>query len=114
MRRLWLIVLVALVGGCSNGLAARQAELAQWVGKPETNLLAVMGAPTRTYEAGGMKFLTYDDRQVQILPGSPYFGAGLWNAGGIPPTVMTLVCETTFTIADGIVRSFSLRGNACG
>ncbi|MEA2727266.1 MAG: hypothetical protein QOF70_1741, partial [Acetobacteraceae bacterium] len=38
----------------------------------------------------------------------------LWNAGGIPPTVMTLVCETTFTIADGIVRSFSLRGNACG
>jgi hypothetical protein len=113
--RLWFIAFTALAAGCANQLAQRQAELAQWVGKPETNLVGIMGAPTRSYEAGGMKFLTYEDQRVEIVPGSPYYGAGPFRyGGGIPPNAITLVCETTFTIAGGVVRAFSLRGNACG
>jgi hypothetical protein len=71
-----------------------------------------------------MKFLTYEDRRVQIVPGSPvyggigpygYGGAGPFGYGaGIPPTAVNLTCDTTFTVAGGLVRAFSLRGNACG
>jgi hypothetical protein len=116
MRRLWgLIAVIALVG-CTNGLAQRQAELSRWIGKPETELVGLMGAPSRTYSAGGMKFLTYEERHVEIVPGSPYyFGPGPFGYGsGFPPTATTLTCDTTFTIAEGVVRAFSIRGNACG
>jgi hypothetical protein len=115
MRVVVVAVLAGVVGACSGGLAARQAELAGWVGKPETALVGTMGAPTRSYEAGGMKFLTYDERRVQIVPGTPFWGPGpYWYGGGFPPVATTLECDTTFTVADGVVRAFSLRGNACG
>jgi hypothetical protein len=116
MRLPWLFALASLVTGCANGFAERQAELAKWVGRPETELVGMMGAPARTYETGGMKFLTYEEQRIEIAPGAPYyFGSGPFGyAGGLPPTARTLVCETTFTIADGVVRAFSLRGTACG
>ncbi len=121
MRRIGRLGLLVLLAGCTNGLAARQAELSQWIGKPEVALLAAMGAPNRSYQTSGMKFLTYDDRRVEIVPGSPAFGPGpyfapdpFWYGSGFPPTATTLVCDTTFTVAGGLVRAFSLRGNACG
>jgi hypothetical protein len=119
MRCFWLVAVIGLVAACSNGAAQRQAELSKWVGRPETELLGLMGAPTRSYDTGGMKFLTYEDRRVEIVPGSPYFGPGVFGygygyGGGFPPTATTLTCDTTFTVASGVVRAFSLRGNACG
>ena len=122
MDRLFRVIgLAALVAGCTNGAVQRQAELTQWVGRPETDLVGAMGAPSRTYETGGLKFLTYEERRTEITPGSPYypgpgyFGAGPYGwGGGFPPTATTLMCDTTFTIGSGVVRAFSLRGNACG
>ena len=118
MRRvIGVLGLVALVVGCTDRLAVRQAELAQWVGRPETDLVGLLGAPSRTYEAGGMKFLTFEDRRVETIPGSPLYyqpGPFGYGGGGIPPSTMFLTCDTTFTIAGGVVRAFSLRGNACG
>ena len=113
---LWPLGLVALMGGCTDRLAVRQAELARWVGRPETELVGIMGAPYRTYETGGLKFLTYEDRRVEIVPGTPYYyGPGPFGyRGGFPPTAVTLACDTTFTITGSVVRAFSLRGNACG
>ncbi len=115
-RGVCAIVVTVLLAGCGNGLAEHQAQLAMWVGKPETELVGIMGVPTRTYETGGLKFLTYEERHVEIVPGTPYyFGPGpFWYGGGFPPTATTLVCDTTFTIANGMVRAYSLRGNACG
>ena len=116
MRFPWAIALAGLVVACTSGIAERRAELVQWIGKPETRLVGLMGAPTRTYQTGGMKFLTYEERRVEIIPATPYyFGPGPFGyEGGFPPTATTLVCDTTFTVADGVVRAFSLRGNACG
>ncbi|HBK05015.1 MAG TPA: hypothetical protein DDZ81_04040 [Acetobacteraceae bacterium] len=123
MRRCGVLLLAAAVAGCTGGLAARQAELSQWVGRSETELVAAMGAPNRFYDSGGMKFLTYEDRRTEIIPGTPYFGGfgpfGYGDGfgpygGGFPPTATTLVCDTTFTVAGNIVQGFSLRGNACG
>jgi len=116
MYRISLFLFAGLLAGCTDGLAVRQAQLAQWVGRPETDLVGMMGAPSRSYEAGGMKFLTWEDWRVEIVPGAPY-GFGPWPygyGGGFPPTTQTLVCDTTFTIGGGVVRAFSLRGNACG
>jgi hypothetical protein len=118
MRRLFLLVVVGLITGCVNQLAVRQAELAQWVGRPETQLVEAMGVPTRTYETGGLKFLSYVEQRVEVVPGSPFYGDPFWYGygygGGFPPTVVNLACDTTFTIDKGVVRAFSLRGNACG
>ena len=125
MRRFGIVLLASALAGCAGGLAERQAELRQWIGRSETELVAAMGAPNRTYDSGGMKFLTYEDRRTDVIPGTPFFGGfgpfgyddgfGTFGyGGGFPPTVTTLVCDTTFAVADHVVRSFSLRGNACG
>jgi hypothetical protein len=115
MRHAVLILSLIALGGCADQLAVRQAQLAPFVGGSEANLVQQMGVPTRTYEAQGMKFLAYDQGSVEVIPGypygPPYWG---WSGGAFPPQVVNLVCETTFTVADGVVRSFVLRGNACG
>jgi hypothetical protein len=117
MRCLALIVFTGILAGCTNQLAVREAELNQWIGRPESQLLTAMGVPDRTYETNGMKFLAYSEHRVEWLPGTPYpygpppFG---WYAGGLPPQAIALSCDTTFAISDGLVRSYSLRGNACG
>jgi hypothetical protein len=122
MRRLVLLAVVGLIASCTNQLAVRQAQLSQLVGRSETDLVEALGVPSRTYETGGMKFLSYEDRRVEYVPGSPFYpgfyGPGFYGGGfygpGFPPEVINLSCDTTFTLAGGVVRSFALRGNACG
>jgi hypothetical protein len=113
-----LLCTAVLLGGCGNGLGKRQAELCQWIGRPETALVQALGAPARSYETDGIKVLTYEDRRVDIIPGTafyPGYGRAGWGAGaGLPPQAVNLTCDTNFTIAGGLVKSFSLRGNACG
>jgi hypothetical protein len=119
MRAFILIVLTGLMAGCVNQLAVRQARLAPLVGQPEIALIQAMGVPDRTYETGGVKFLAYTERRTEVLPSAPYgpppwgWDWG-WYGPAFPPQVVNLVCETTFALSGGIVRSFSLRGNACG
>ncbi|HEY6440896.1 MAG TPA: hypothetical protein VIY55_12810 [Acetobacteraceae bacterium] len=116
MRRVILLVLTGFVAGCVDQLAARQAYLSRFIGQPEVVLVQQMGVPARTYATSGMKYLAYDEHQVDIVPAfpsySPFFTG--WYGGGFPPQVIDLQCETTFEVSDGTVRSFTLRGNACG
>ncbi|MCW3477429.1 hypothetical protein [Limobrevibacterium gyesilva] len=114
-----LIVASSLLAGCANMLAQRQAFLSQFIGRPEADLVRELGVPTRSFDTSGRRFLAYVDRRVELLPPPPMWGPwGPWGRfgyyGGFPAEVVELVCETTFEIADGTVRSFSLRGNACG
>lgn len=115
MYRGRLLAFLALAG-CTNLLAERQAYLGQFVGQSESVLVQRMGVPTRSYETGGVKYLAYDERRIDIIPGAPtyapfYLG---WYGGGFPPQVIELNCETTFDVVAGTVQSFNLRGNACG
>ncbi len=118
MRRVILLMLVVLLAACVNQLAARQAYFSQFVGHSEADLVQQIGVPSRTYETGGVKYLAYTERRVDILQGFPAYGYGGpywgWYGGGFPPAVVNMTCEVTFTVFDGIVRSFVLRGNACG
>lgn len=115
MPRAVLILLVSVLAGCANQLAARQAYLNQLIGHSEADLVQQMGVPTRSIETGGVKYLAYTENRVDVMPGLPAYGWGWgWYGGGIPPQVVTLTCETTFAVSKGVVQSYTLRGNACG
>ena len=121
MRRVIPILLALALSACVNHLAERQARLNQLVGLREPDLVRVMGVPTRAFESEGTKFLAYLEQRIDLIPGSygfqgsPYWGpGGYWGPAGIPSQAMTLTCETTFTLTAGVVRSYTLRGNACG
>ena len=119
MRPVALLCLVALMGACGNELAQRQAFLNQFIGHPDQDLVQKLRVPNRTYTTGGVKYLAYDENRVALIPPLPSYGPGPWwfnggYGGGPPPQAVKLQCETTFTVADGVVKSYSLRGNACG
>lgn len=115
MRRFLLLVLPWLLLGCDDRLAQRRANLSQFVGHPEQEVVQAMGVPNRTYETAGVKYLAYVERRMQVLP-SPY-PSGPWSlggyGGGLGPDIVTLTCETTLAVQNGVVKSFNLRGNAC-
>ncbi len=120
MRRLGSVTLCcAALAACALGPSRRQV-LSQYVGASETALVQALGVPTRTYETGGIKFLAYEDRSVDVVPQpapypfGPYGGLGYgYGYGAFPPAALERTCDTTFQIVAGVVRSFTLRGNAC-
>jgi len=112
LRRVALLACCALAAACADDQAARVAALNHLIGQPEQTLLQTMGMPTRSYDADGVKYLAYDERRIDVIPGTP--GVGIWRAGAMPPQRIERWCETTFQVAQGVVRSFTLRGNACG
>ena len=114
--RAFLIAGTVLITGCADGLVEQQARDTQFVGQPEVALVHDLGAPARTVADGGTMLLTYEQRRLKTVPGAPFCnGPGVWcgGAGFPPPPPVTLVCATTFTVDQGVVRGFSLRG-ACG
>lgn len=115
MRRGVLALL--LLAGCTNRLAEREALAGQFIGRTEAELVRDAGVPTRTVEAGGRRFVVYEERRVDILPGPLMmpgpFGYNTYYGGGYPPQAVESVCATNFEITAGKVSGFSLRGNAC-
>lgn len=123
MRRILLVGILLAVAGCEPGVS-RATYLSQFIGRTEPELIAGLGVPVRSIESGGVKFLAYSDRRVDIIPGSPGFPGygppfgpygfgGGYGFGGLPPQAIERDCETTFELVDNRVRSFKLRGNAC-
>ena len=122
MRRFVVLSLISALAGCGPSLQERAAAMNRFVGQPEAVLVQQMGVPFRTYEAGGVKFLAYDERRTDYAPG--YYGGGPWGGyypgwygygyATFPPAAVVRVCETTFEIVGGVVQRMSLRGNACG
>jgi hypothetical protein len=102
-----------LLAACSDGGAARMAAMNQFVGQPDQVLIAKFGVPSRSYDADGVKYLAYDEGRTDIIPPPPS-PMGPWFVSPLPPQVIQRWCETTFQVSQGIVRSFTLRGNACG
>ena len=116
----WMLALAVMsLAACAPGFD-RRAYLATLVGQPETELVRQLGVPSRTYDAGGRRFIAYSERRADIYGGGPffggfgYFGAGYGLYGAFPAQVIERGCETTFEVGDGRVLSWALRGNACG
>ncbi|MGC8475623.1 MAG: hypothetical protein ACP5NP_04650 [Acetobacteraceae bacterium] len=118
----WLAVGLAVLSltACANLLAEREARLQRLVGQKLSVLIAVEGVPDRSFDHAGVTYLAYDRRQVEFVPPPPIFGPawgfpgplGWYNAP--PPAAVLRECETVFAVKGGIVRGFTLRGNACG
>ncbi len=116
-----VLLLPLAAAACATGPDHR-VVLASLVGQPEAEAVRQLGVPTRAYETGGRKFLAYDERRADLLPGTPFlggyggfgFGAGYGYLGGFPPQIIERGCETTLEVAGGRVVSWALRGAACG
>ncbi len=94
-----------LLQGCASR-EGFEARMGQYVGRSETDLVASLGVPLRSFQAGNRTFLQYERRSITADAG-PGWG---W-AGGV--SVQTWDCATTFEIIDGKVASFTSRGNDC-
>ena len=81
----------------------------------DAELVAALGAPERTYETEGRKFLTFEERRSQNVAG-PYYPYGFYGRYGpyfSPPGYIVRTCEITFAVRGGRVESFTYRGDGC-
>lgn len=123
MRLRAAVLLLPLAAAACAAGPDRRVVLAGLVGQSETEAVRQLGVPTRSYETSGRKFIAYDERRADLLPGTPflggygglgYIGAGYGTFGGFPPGIIERGCETTLEVAGGRVVSWALRGAACG
>jgi hypothetical protein len=119
-----LLPAVLALAGCVYPNPQHVAATNALVGKSETDLVHALGVPSRTYETGGHKFLAYNRSKLETIPGDPGFGPGWgwgWHGGwggwggwgGFPPEIVQRDCETTFDLLNGVVQSWTFRGNDC-
>jgi hypothetical protein len=116
MNRAALATLLLLTACDPHALQRREAALSAYVGYSEPDLVRSLGVPTRSFAAGGHRFLAYEQSSVQIEPPlDPWrpWGFGWGYGGGFPAQVVQWTCETTFEVDAGRVVGFTLRGNAC-
>ncbi len=110
----------AALAGCET-LPPLETRLQPWVGRSEADLVAAFGVPARTHEAGGLRFLQYEDRRTQIVASDPWFyGRPWWPGYGRfgpvlppPPSYVVRACSVTFALREGVVEGFSFRGDGC-
>ncbi len=123
MRKTLFLAGILALAGCAYPNPQHVAQLNALVGKSETDLIRTYGVPNRVYDSGGNRFLAYDRSRIETIPGDPgfgpYWGGPYWGGwgwggwGGFPPEIVQRQCETTFELTAGLVKSWSLRGNAC-
>lgn len=118
-------VLVGLIGATLlAGCATREdfeIKLNGWLGTSEATLVAAWGPPSRFYETTDIRFLTYSNDRMAILPGSsPSYQTSMIGGmaystpiGGYGPLAIQLSCTITFEIRDGRVANWRYQGNNC-
>ncbi len=128
MRRIALLLLLPLAA-CATG-PSLQSRMAAYTGASAETLVHSLGVPDKQVTLKGVQYFAYSEHHTEIDPGigygfvpyygAPYAGGGFFggpiysgNFGGFPPTVNEYSCETTFSLRDDKVFSYSLRGNDC-
>jgi hypothetical protein len=109
------VALALLLAGCALG-PSLQERLAPLVGKREGEVVMALGVPARTYEADGRKFLQYEERRATFYAGDIYWARPYARYGSVlsaGPMVVTRSCDMTFTLRQGVVEAFALRGDDC-
>jgi hypothetical protein len=111
-----LLALIAL-SACAT-VERYEAMLNTWNGQPERALVSSWGTPTRVYESGGVKWLTYVNTETTNVAGSaPSYkknDKGEWvPIGGTQAHSYTTTCETTFEIEGGVVKRWRHKGDGC-
>lgn len=127
---IWRIsAVLALAGGlaaCAYPNPAHVAALNGMVGHTEQEVVQAYGVPSRVYDVAGHHYMAYARSRITSTPGTPgfgpYWGGPYWGGwrgwgyggwGGFPPEIEQRDCETTFDLVNHIVKTWTLRGNAC-
>jgi hypothetical protein len=119
LASLALALLLALAG-CQTR-AGFEADLDQWLGVPEHELISAMGPPEHIYEMDGYRYLTWVTKGVYSSPGYPpsYRVTDIGQStyyepvGGFPSSYSTYFCRITYTVHEGKVTKWSWEGNDC-
>jgi hypothetical protein len=120
MRKFLVFAGLGLLAGCAYPSPSHVAALNAMVGRSEADLVRAYGVPVRSTETGGSKFDEFSKHRIESFPAGPYWG-GPWGWGGWGwgggwggyADVQQYDCNTTFEIRDGVVKGWTLRGNAC-
>ena len=113
MRR--VLALLLLLAGCATGPGI-EARLAPFIGRTEAELVEGLGVPTRTHEVEGLRFLQYEQTRQVLYQLDPYWGRPYGRFAPLPlaaPVLLTRSCAVTFTLRQGRVESFAIRGDDC-
>ncbi|NHO31253.1 hypothetical protein [Acetobacter fallax] len=143
IKRIWPLLAVFVVAGCTGPTDAQRKQLDALVGKTEVDVIRAYGVPTRTFQTNGHIFLAYIDNQTSYSSGGMGWGWGGWGGGpgwgggwggygggwgggwggggmgmgmmggGFPSSYYNTVCQTTFELAGGAVTGWTMRGDGC-
>lgn len=121
MRLIFALLLVmSFLAGCAT-TANFEKKLNGYLGKTESQLVAEEGIPQGSYEADGVRFLTYSRSEFGYIPGQPpvttttYIGGKAYTntSGGTQAIPYAYSCTVTFTIVNKLITSWKHSGNAC-
>tara|TARA_Y100001970_G_C13778132_1_gene623963 strand:+ start:137 stop:526 length:390 start_codon:yes stop_codon:yes gene_type:complete len=118
MKNLSIILLIVFA---LNGCVTRQEHedvLSSWYGSTEEQLVASWGVPSSFYETDGKRYLTYNNSNQAMVGGTPasttydYFG-NAYTSGGTAPYLITLTCNITMVVENGVINEWQYEGNNC-
>ncbi len=125
MRRSAVLSLFFLaLAGCATG-PSLQSRMAAYIGANEQTLVQQLGVPDRQITVNGVQYVAYNWRRQAAYTGAYMGGYGPWVGpyyggffpsvyeAGLSPQIVIYSCEATFTLLNGKVLSFTLRGNDC-
>lgn len=126
MRKYLCLIALLSISACATG-PGLQSRMASYTGATEDQLIQKLGVPDKQITVNGVQYLAYDEHHLDVTPGfnafggfygggyygGPYFGGAPFLDAGFPPTIEDRGCETTFSLRDNKVVSFSFRGNDC-
>lgn len=120
-----LLGCVLVASACSSGTTQEfDRRAASFVGRPEADLVAGFGVPSRTYDGDGRRLLQYELATPSATPAirpSIGLGFGSWGSGvgvgtglgfggyGAPAALCVLVFESR----EGQIAGFSRNGPGC-
>ncbi|WP_111399904.1 hypothetical protein [Humitalea rosea] len=108
------LLALPLLAACATGPTVEQ-RLGTLIGRPEGDVVAALGVPTRVHEVDGRRFLQFEQSRTVPIPSSPFGNGYGWRRGYMPgPSYAVVQCAITFALRDGRAESFSLRGDGCG
>ena len=128
-RSISQLVALALLGACASRTPeAFDQRMTPYVGRPEAELVAGLGVPSRSHEADGRRLLQWDFLQQSSSPSIyPSIGLGFgsfgWGGSGVGVGTGFGVglgggaalqgCSVVFEVREGLVRSFNRNGPGC-
>lgn len=120
-KKISLIVISLSLTACLTTEQFNQ-NMDTWLNMEESALIQSLGIPTNSYvDAQGNKYIVYEHKKdiynAGIAPtyttqkiGNTY---QTYTSGGVAPSKVSLTCDVTFQIINGIVSSWNSKGNNC-